>query len=141
VVVPQPALQRLHERVALLAQRPAGQLGQPLRVGLAGDQRLQHGAAGGAQDLARDRGELDVGVLQHLLDPVDRPRALLDQAGAEAGQVAQGADRRLRDEAGPDQAVLQQLRQPLTVAHVGLAPGDRLDVVGVGQHDRQVPLQ
>jgi hypothetical protein len=87
-------------------------------------------------DLAGHRGQLDVGIFQHLLDPIERPRPVIDQGGPEAGQVAQRPDRRLRDEAGPDQAVLQQVQQPLAVAHVGLPAGDRLDVVGVGQHDR-----
>ena len=53
-----------------------------------------------------------------------------DQARPLPGQVAQLADRRRRDEAGPQQAVLEQLGDPLGVLDVGLAARDLLDVAG-----------
>ena len=58
-----------------------------------------------------------------------------------AGQLAQLALRARRDEARPHQPVAQQLRQPFGVAHVGLAAGDGLDVLGVEQPDREAALQ
>jgi len=36
-----------------------------------------------------------------------------------------------RDEAGADQAVPEQFDDPLRIAHVGLAPGDGLDVLRI----------
>jgi hypothetical protein len=50
---------------------------------------------------------------------------------AVAGQVPQLADDRRRDEAAPQQPVLQQLAQPGGIAHIGLAAGQQLDVPGV----------
>jgi hypothetical protein len=50
---------------------------------------------------------------------------------AVAGQVAQLADWGWGNEAAPQQPVLQQLRQPGGISHIGLAPGHDLDVAGV----------
>ena len=68
-----------------------------------------------------------------LLDPVGHRRPVGDQLGPLPRQVAQLADRRGRHEAGREQAVLQQLGDPLGVLDVGLAARDLLDVVGVDQ--------
>ena len=86
-------------------------------------------------------GQLDVGVLQHLLDPVGHRGPLADQLGPLPRQVAQLADRRRRDEAGREQAVLEQLGDPLGVLDVGLAAGDLLDVLGVDQDHLEAALQ
>jgi hypothetical protein len=40
------------------------------------------------------------GVLEHLLEPLDRARALVDLCLAQPGQIAQPADLRRRHEAG-----------------------------------------
>ena len=63
--------------------------------------------------------------------------ALLHQRLAVAGQLAQLADRRRGDEAGPQQAVAQQVGQPLAVLDVRLAPRHGLDVLRVDQ--QQLP--
>ena len=117
------------------------QLGQRRRVVLAGDQRLDHGPARDAQHVGGDAGQLDVGVLQHLLDAVGHRGPVADQLGPLPRQVAQLADRRRRDEAGREQAVLEQLGDPLGVLDVGLAAGDLLDVLGVDQHHLEAALQ
>ena len=50
---------------------PVGQCRQSIRVGFAGDQRFDHPTAGQADDVGDDRVELDVGVFQRLLQPLD----------------------------------------------------------------------
>ena len=69
----------------------------------------------------------------------DRPR--LDQGAAVTHHLAQAADRGRGHEALGDQAVADQLRDPLGVLHVGLAAGHVLDVVGVADGQVDVPLQ
>ena len=67
---PQPVMrvevpgQRLAQRGDLLAHLPARELGEHVRVGLAGDQRVEHVAPGLAQDVRGDAVELDAGVLR-----------------------------------------------------------------------------
>jgi hypothetical protein len=67
-------LQGLAQRGDLLAHLPAGQLGEHRRVALAGDQRVEHVAPGLAQDVRRDGVELDAGVFERLVQPVDLAR-------------------------------------------------------------------
>jgi hypothetical protein len=54
--------QRLALRRDLLAQLALRQLGQHVRVGGAGDERVQHRPAGGAEDVAGDAVELGLSV-------------------------------------------------------------------------------
>ena len=56
-------------------------------------------------------------------------------------QLAQVADRGRRHEAAGDQAVADQLGDPLGVLHVGLAAGHVLDVVGVADDQADVAFQ
>jgi hypothetical protein len=100
---------------------------------LPGQQGFQDGPPGLGQQRRGDAGQLDPGVLHHLLQPLDHPGALLDQGAAVAGQVPQLADRWRWDEAGPDQAVLDHLRDPGRVGHVGLAAGHVVQMLGVDQ--------
>lgn len=67
---------------------------QPVRVGLPGDEGLEDGAAGGAEEVAEQAGELEVGVLEDLLDALGVLGNLADELLAGAGEVAQlGASR------------------------------------------------
>ena len=106
VVVGHAPLQRLAQCRDLPAQPPAGQIGQLPRIGLPGDQRLQHISARDPQDVCRHAGQLDVSVLQHLLDAVGRGSPLLEQLRPLPRQVAQLADRLRWHEAGLEQPVL-----------------------------------
>jgi hypothetical protein len=65
---------------------PVGQRRQSIRVGFAGDQRFDHPTTGQAHDVGDDRGELDVGVLQRLLQRLDMAAALAHQLLAGAQQ-------------------------------------------------------
>jgi hypothetical protein len=118
------ALQRFLERGDLLAQLAAGELGEDLGVSRAGDERVEHVAAGLAQDVGGDAVELDPGVLQRLVQPVGFPRAFLDLRLAIPGQIPERADRFRRHEARPEQAGLRELAEPLGVLDVGFASGD-----------------
>ncbi len=72
-----------------------GQLGQHLRVPLAGDQRGHHVPAGDPEDVAGHHRQLDLGVLQQLLHPVLlRGRARRpDRSGSGSGPAAAGSAR------------------------------------------------
>ena len=72
---------------------------------------------------------------------IDHLRALLDQVGALAGQIAQGPLWGRRDETGAQQPVGEQLGNPLGILHVGLAPGYVLDVLRVDDQHREVAFQ
>ena len=87
------------------------------------------------------RGQLDRGVLEHQLQPHDLPGPVPDQLHPVAGQHPQPADLRRRHERRRQQPVLEQLRDPLRVPHIGLAPRHRLHVRGVEQPDLHHLLQ
>jgi hypothetical protein len=116
------------------AQPATGQLGQRLGVALPGDQRLQHGPPGDAEDVGGHRPKLDQGVLQQLLQPLLVAGALGGQVSAQPGVVPQPADLSRRDERGPQHAPLVEPGQPDGIQLVGLgAPRQVLDVAGVDQ--------
>jgi hypothetical protein len=75
------------------------------------------------------------------LEAVGHGGALSDQLGPLPGEVAQLPDRPGRNETGAEQPVLKQLRDPLAVFRVGLAAGDRLDVLRLDDEDRESRLQ
>ena len=64
--------ERLLQLRDLRAHPGLGQLGQLLGIGDAGQQRFEHRARGLRVGLRGDAGELDPGVLQNLLQPLDR---------------------------------------------------------------------
>ncbi len=82
------AVQGRLQRGDLAPQPPPRPLGQSVGVVGPGDQRAEHGAARGAQHVAGDAGQLDVGPLQHLLDAVDHRDAVADQLRPLPGQLA-----------------------------------------------------
>ena len=141
MVLRDPAVQGLLQLGDLAPQAALGQLGQVLRILAACDDRPKHSPARDAQHVAGDAGQLDVGVLQHLVDAVDHRRPVADQFGPLPGQLAEFTDRGRRDEAGGEQAVLEQLGDPLGILDVGLAAGDGLESLGVDQHDRHATFQ
>src|SRR2546429_6945444 len=100
---------------------------------LAGDDGLDDGSSGGTQDIAGHRFEFDASVFQDFVNPVMHAVALLDQLDPIACQITQIASLSRRYEAGPDEAVRQQLGNPLAVAGVGLPAWDRLNLKRVGE--------
>ncbi len=111
-----PPGEGLPQRRQLGAQLAARQLGQHRGVLLAAEQCVQHVAPALAQDIGRHRAELDIRPLQQRVEAVGLLRALLHQRLTVARQLAQPADRGGRDEAGGEQAVAQQVGQPLAVS-------------------------
>jgi hypothetical protein len=87
VMVPEAALQRLAQLGELASQPATGQLGQDLRVALPSDQGGQHRPARDPNHVGGHRVQLDPGVLQGLLDPLDLGGVGLDQALAVAGEI------------------------------------------------------
>ena len=80
VVVVEAAVQGLHQRGVFDPHPAAGQLGQLLRVTLAGDQRFDHVPAGLAEDVGGHRGQFDQSVLEEFLHALLVP-------GPFAGQI------------------------------------------------------
>src|ERR1700716_665848 len=131
VVLRQPLMQRVVEFLRRRLDPFAGKLGQLTRLANTLDHRLDHSSPAGAHDIADDRVELDIGFDQRLLDPVDMPRLLADQLLACPRQRTKLLNLLIRDKASLDQPTGQQVGDPGRVVHVGLAPGDILDVRGV----------
>ena len=118
VMVDQEAMMRGHAAIDRSGQVGAGTLqtgrsefGQPHRVRLAGNHRLQDAAAAHAHDVRDHRNELDVGVLQRLLNTLNVLRNLADQLRPCACQVAQLLNRGWWHRARPDQPVRQKGRR------------------------------
>jgi hypothetical protein len=66
------------ERGQLGAKAAPGQLRQHLRVGGPANQRIEHRPSGGTKHAGGHRRELYPGILEHLLQTLDLPCALLD---------------------------------------------------------------
>ena len=141
VVGSETALQRGPERRQLRPQLALGEVRQRLGIRLALAERPQHRLTGGAERTARHRGQLDVGVLEHLLQAVGLAAPLPGQRLAIARQIAQLADRLRRHEARPQQPVLEQLAEPLGIQQVSLSAGHVLDVLGVHEQQLEVVLE
>src|SRR6266511_2859988 len=133
--------QSLFEGGSLAAHPSPGEPGEGGRIGLALDERPEDRQAGHASDVGGDRGELDVGALEHLLDPVDLRRSVPDERGSVAGQLAQLAFGPGRDEARPQEAVAEEIGDPLRVTDVGLAPRHGLQVRGVDDEQLEAGLE
>jgi len=88
---------------------------------------------GDAEHQAGDRGELDARIFQHLMQPIGFAGALLNDRLAIAREIPQLPNRRRRHEALADEPVLEQLRDPHAVLHVGLPAGHLRDLCSVGQ--------
>jgi hypothetical protein len=125
-----------------LGSQPAlGKIGQDLRVGGAGDERVEHRAPGRAEDVGGDAVELDAGVFQRLVQPVGLALALGDLRLALPRQGSQLALRLGRYEAAAQRAGFDELTQPLRVADVGLATRNLLDVPRVAQRQFEVVFE
>src|SRR5579875_2926558 len=131
LVLPHAAFQRRRELLRGRFQPGGRQLGHGFGIRRAGHQGLQHGAPGDPHGVADHRSQLDIRPLQHLLDAVDLPGALSDQAAPIADQLLEFPLAPIGDEAPFEQPMLQQIGDPLRVTHVGLATRDRLAVFGV----------
>ena len=100
---------------------------------------FQHGfqeIAGAAPVDIRDNArQLDVPAFQHLLEAVQFPAALPNEALAVPRHFPQLALLPAGDVACADEPVFQQVGNPFGIPDVGLAAGDVLDVPGIGDDD------
>jgi len=101
------------------------QLGQLLGIALTGDQGFDHPPAGQAHHIGDDRVELDVGIFECPLQPLDMAAGLPHQLLAGAQQVAHLLGLLIRHKAAADQTVGQQIGQPGGVVDVGPADSCR----------------
>jgi hypothetical protein len=86
VVGAEVAEQGVSQGGQLLAQLAAGEIREDNGVGGAGHQGLEHGPPGGAEQTRGDRGELDPGVFEDLVEAVGVACALLDKEFPVAGE-------------------------------------------------------
>ena len=70
LVGPNKALHGLADRFWIGLEGSANLGGYDLRAGFASNQRLEHGPARHAQDVVNHTGGLDVGALEHLVNPI-----------------------------------------------------------------------
>jgi hypothetical protein len=117
-----------------------GESGELARIGLARDQGFDHGATAQAGHVGDGRVELDVGILQRPLEPLDMAAPLPHQLLAGPQQAAQLLRLGIRHEAAPDKPVGKKVGQPGGVAHVALAARHVLHMRGVGQHQLEVAV-
>src|SRR5215471_14968376 len=71
MVIGQPSMQRVVQGLGRRLDPSVGEFGQFERVSHPLDHRLDHPPAADAEDVADHRVELDVGLFQGLLDPLD----------------------------------------------------------------------
>jgi len=93
----------------------------------------QHELAAGLDAIIGNRRQLDPGLLPPLLQPLGLTGVLLDEHLVVAGQVSQLPNRRRRHNNAPHESMLQQLRDPGGVLHVGLPSRHVAHVGGVDQ--------
>jgi len=94
----EPAGQRLNQGEVFGAQPAPGQVGQRLRVALAGDERCDHVAGGHGAQGGHHRRHLDQRVFEQLFQPQPVAGAVTDQIHPHAGVVAEHPDRHRRHE-------------------------------------------
>ena len=138
VMLIEATVERGDQLRALGLHPPAGQLGQPARVALPGDQGLDHVPRRQRVQRRGHRRHLDQRVLKQLLQPLPVAGAFAGQIHPQPGVVAQPPDRGRGHERRPQQALLGQLGQPDSVEFVGLGPARHiLHIAGVDQLHRQ----
>jgi len=93
------------------------------------------------EDVRQHVPQLDVGILEDLLHAVALAGVFRDQLPAPAGQIPQLADREGWDEAWPDHAVTEKVRQPAAIVRIGLVPAPVLHIGGVGEDHADVRLE
>jgi hypothetical protein len=133
--------QRRPQRGPLRAQPRLAHRHEAVGIGLARCQGGDDRPPTDAEQRAEHRGELHVGALQHLLDPLTVRGHFPPELLARPRQLAQRLNRRGRDEAAPHQTMGEQIGEPLRVAHVALAPREIAHRRRVRQHQRQVVLE
>jgi hypothetical protein len=135
----QPAVQNLAQFLARGFDPPIGQIRQFRRTRHPRDHRFYHPPSAKAENIADHRVELDVGLFQRLLNPLDVAGLLaghlLVRAAASAAPGALSGN-----EARLDQATSRQIGDPHRVVDVRIAAGDVLDVGRVRRYQFEVAV-
>ena len=71
---------------------------------------MKHPTTRHAPDVTDDRGQLDVGIFERFVPPIDHRGMLIDELGTVSGHITPLAHVRRRHNARAQQPVLQQLR-------------------------------
>ena len=123
------------------AHSPLGQIGQHRGVALPGDQRFEHGPSRDPGDVGGHRGQLDPGVFEQLLQPLDLPGAFPGDRGAGAGQITELPDRLgwARTRPGPDRARPVGPAKPRRRRR-SCGPGRFFTCRGIDQHHLEGPV-
>ena len=111
--------------------------GELLRVALTGQDGIENSQAGDAGQVADDVMDLEVHLGEGFLQVLHVAGTITDEVGPMAQERTNGADLFGWTEAGAQQADRVEVLEPLTVAHVGLAPGEVFTMPGVDQTDFQ----
>src|SRR5260370_20216361 len=125
----------------LLFQAPLRQFRDLLRRPLLIHQRFQHQLPTHSEIVTELIAQLHIAVFQLLLHPIPFLRHLSDQLLPPPRQFPQVSRCFLRDKAGPNHPVPQQMRQPPGIGRIGLVPFPVLHLHRVGQHHFHLWLQ
>ena len=136
-----PALQCRDDGGTGRFQSPLTEVGEPFGILFAANDRLDHRASAHPHHVADDAGQLQVGILEHLLDAQRVLGDFADQLLPRARQIAEFVDRRGRHKAAANQPVGQQVGNPHGIVHVGLATRHAADVQRVRQDELELPVQ
>ncbi len=134
-------MERSDQIGARRVETPACEIGEPIRIGLAGDQRIEDRSAADTDDVAHHLREFQIGVLERLLNPQHVASHLVNELPARAREIAQLLNRRGWNEAAADQSVRQQVGDPGGIVHSALAARHVADVHRVGEHQGEVRLE
>jgi hypothetical protein len=110
----------------------------------AGRRKKRSGGRRGARERrcgATSSGRASSAGSQGLLDSQRVLRDLAHELLAGAGKIAKLLYPCRRHEAAADQPVSEQIGDPHRVVHVGLATGHIADVLGIGKHQLEAPLE
>jgi len=141
MVAPEATRQRARRAGSFVRSLPRASSAKTAGFGRPRHQRTEHRPARHAEDVAGDGGELEARVLEHLVQSIGVADALVRQRRPIARQVPEIPNRPRRYEAAPHEPVLHELRDPRAVGHIGLAPGNLLDVRRIHQHAREPLLE
>jgi hypothetical protein len=97
--------------------------------------------AAGADDVRDYRRQLDVGVLQRFLNPLNMLGDFACQLRSRPRQITHILNLRWRHEARPYQAVGEQIRNPHRVVDVALATRNTANVRSIREHQLEPALQ
>lgn len=129
------ALKRFPQSRRLRLEASSGEVREGLRIGGPADESFNHRPPRDPENVGGNGGELDPGILEHLVQAVGLSLTLGDLRLGLARELPKLPDGFGRNEARPEQAVLEELGDPGRVGDVGLATGHVAHVGGV-DHDR-----